>query len=387
MSLGRFAINESHPVSDKLIPIGQPLLGAEEINSVVDVLKSGRLREGTKCREFEEMFAQKVGAKYAVATSSGTAALHIAYLTLLQGGEEVIVPSFTFIATASMVFFAGGNPVFCDIDSRTFTMDIGDLKRRITPKTKVIAPVHLFGNACDVKQIMEIARDNNLRIIWDAAQALGTTYDGKDIGCFDEMVCYSFYPSKNITTGEGGMIVTNDRELYEKCRLLRSHGQAAKYQHTLLGLNYRMTDIQAAIGVEQTKKMDAFITKRRENARYLTAALSGMDGITPPWVKSDAGHTYNQYSILLNLDRFKDDRDAFVAALGKENIGAAVHYPIPLHKQPAFIKLVGDLTLPVSEDVSKRILSLPVHPHLGKRELDLIVQAVKKVHSFMIAEK
>jgi len=368
-------------MSQNFVPIAKVKLSHEEINAALEVLNSGHLRQGEKTKEFEELFASKVGAKYAIAVSSGTAALHIAYLVLIKSGDEVLVPTFTHISTASMVCFAGGKPIFCDINPKTFTIDLDEIKRKITPKTKAIAPVHLFGNACKINEILEIARENNLKVIWDACQALGTKYEGKDVGNFDNMVCYSFYPTKNITTGEGGMIVTNDPKIAEKCSLLRNHGQTKKYYHTLLGFNYRMTDIEAAIGLEQLKKLGKFLKKRRENALYLTEELSQIDEVVLPFVSEEVEHSYHQYAILLDLTKLKCNRDEFVKALEKEGIGTGVHYPRPLHKQPVFVKMYGEKKLSVSEDIAKRILTLPVYPSLSKKELKNIVDTLKSVVS------
>jgi len=360
------------------IPIAKVALSDEEISAAIEVLRSGNLRQGTKTEGFERAFAEKVGAKYAIAVSSGTAALHIAYLALLEPEDEVLVPSFSHISTASMVHFAGGKPIFCDIDPRTFTLDVTDAQKRVTERAKAIAPVHLFGNACEIDHIIDFAKDHSLKIIWDAAQAHGTKYKGQDVGSFDDLVCYSFYPTKNMVTGEGGMITTNDPELAEKCRLLRSHWQTEKYYHPGLGFNYRMTDVEAAIGLEQLKKLDRFVQRRRENAAYLTEQLSKIEGIITPFVPEGVEHSYHQYTILLDLDKVNCSRDEFVASLREEGIGTGIHYPRPLHKQPAFEAMLGNSSLPVSEGISERILSLPVHPHLGRDDLDKITSGVHK---------
>lgn len=363
------------------IPVAKVELTEDEIQAANEVLRSGMLRQGKKVKEFEESFAEKVGAKFALATSSGTAALHIAYLCLLEQGTEVLVPTFSHISTASMLCFAGCKPVFCDIDPQTFTIDLEEIKEKITDKTSAIVPVHLFGNACDVDEIKEIVEDNNLRIIWDAAQAHGTIYKGKDVGSFDDLVCYSFYPTKNMTTGEGGMITTNDERFYEKCRLLREHGQEKKYYHTTLGLNYRMTDVEAAIGIEQLKKLDGFIEKRRQNAEYLNKYLDGVEGITTPHVKENVKHTFHQYSVLLDEESLGISRDELANKLRENGIGSAVHYPLPLHLQPVFKKSQEnrESCLTISEDYSNRILSLPVHPKLEKNDLENIIKNIEKL--------
>jgi perosamine synthetase len=337
------------------------------------------LVQGKKTEEFERAFAEKVGSKYAIAVSSGTAALHIAYTATVPRGSAVIVPAFSHISTASMVCMAGSTPIFCDIDAKTFTLDLEDAKRRCTSEVRAIAGVHVFGNACDIEGITRFAQEHELKVIWDAAQAHGTLYDRRDVGSFDDIVCYSFYATKNMTTGEGGMITTNDPELAERCKLLRSHGQAQKYYHPRLGFNYRMTELEAAIGAEQLKRLDQLTQRRRENAGYLTRGLSSIEEIVVPHAAHNVDHSYHQYSVLLKLEALCCSRDDFVAALKDEAVGAGVHYPTPLHEQPAFNGLRAPVDLPVVEDTCKRILSLPVHPVLTSEDLDRVIKALEKL--------
>ncbi len=343
------------------------------------MLKSGKLREGPICRKFEEEFAAHVGARYAVSVNSGTAALHVAYAALLNPGDEVLVPTFTFIATASMLPMVGATPVFCDVDPRTFTIDVTDARRRITARTKAIAPVHLFGNPCDVEAIQNLAEEFDLKVIWDAAQAHGARYDGRDIGSLSDAVCYSFYPSKNMTTGEGGMITMNDRALYDKCKLIRSHGQSGKYFHTLLGFNYRLTDVMAALGLEQLKKLDGWIARRRENARELTKKLAGIPGIQTPVEQPRGESSFNLYSALIDSGSFGCTRDEFMRLLTAENIGCAVNYPRCLHQQPVFADLSKGLTFPAADSLPGRILSIPIDPSLSGAEINLVAAAVQKI--------
>lgn len=377
--MNELALEGGKPVSGEVIPLAKPVFSEEEIDEVVKVLRSGQVRQGAKVEEFERRFAHKVGSKYAYAASSGTAALHLAYLSVLKPGDEVIVPSFTFIATASAIVYANAKPVFTDIESETFTLDPVDIEHKITSKTRAVAPVHLFGNAADMKALQQIASLHNLILISDAAQAHGTVYNGKDVGSFDDLNCYSFYPTKNMTTGEGGMVTTNNKGLWEKGKLLRSHGQSSKYYHTILGLNYRMTDIAAAIGIKQLEKLDENIDERRRNAAFLSEELNKIDGIQVPVIRDNVKHSFHQYSVLLDLNKFKCTRDEFVRALSAENIGCAVHYPVPLTKQPVFKDTV--ITCSVSEDTSQRIFSLPVHPRLKKESLVKIIAGVEKVAS------
>lgn len=379
--MDRLAIEGGKPVSGTMIPIARPVFSEKTMEDVVGVLKSGYVRQGPKTKEFEERFRDNVGAKYAYAVNSGTAALHVAYLSILKPGEEVIVPAFTFIATASMVVFAFGRPVLADIDGETLTLDPEDVKEKITSKTKAIAPVHLFGNAADMRALLEIAEDHNLYLVNDAAQAHGTEVDGKDVGSLDHLNCYSYYPTKSMTTGEGGMVTTNDQELYRTGCLIRSHGDEAKYRHVLLGFNYRMTDIAAAIGLNQLRRLEGFLEKRKKNAEVLTKGLQGIPELHPQRIGRGVNHSYSYYSVLMDLEEFKCGRDEFLGALQAENIGCAVHYPTPLNKQPALRPLCGDVSCLISEDVSKQIFSLPVHPELSRGDLDKILEAVEKVSS------
>lgn len=345
----------------------------DEIQTAVDVLESGYLVQGEQVEEFEAEFASTVGVDHAIAVSSGTAALHVAYLAVLDEGSEVLVPSMSHIATASMVLFADCEPVFCDVDERRYTLDIASARERLTDDTTALTPVHLFGNACDVSELTTFAREHDLSLFWDASQAHGTTYDGVDIGGVDDVVTYSFYPTKNMTTTEGGMITTNDDKIAKRCRLLRSHWQTEKYYHPQAGLNYRMTDVEAAIGRKQLEKLGDFVARRRENGETLTAGLEGIDEITTPYVPSEVEHSYHQYTIQVDFESLSCDRDGFRKTLESRGIDTAVHYPRPLHQQPAFDT---DITLPVSERLSERVLSLPVYPTLDGDELERIVDRV-----------
>ncbi len=362
-------------MNDPPISISCVGLGDEEIEAALKVLRSGRLVQGPQVQAFEEAFAAHVGTKHAIAVSSGTAALHIGYLCILEPDDEVLVPSFTHISTASMVAFAGGRPVFCDIDAETLTIDLDELERKATSKTKAVAAVHLFGNACPIDQILTFARKRGIKVLWDAAQAHGTSYHGKDVGGFNDLVCYSFYPTKNMTTGEGGMIATNEDKLAERCRLLRSHGQAKKYWHTLLGLNYRMAEVEAAIGLEQLRRLPALVETRRSNAAFLTERLSSLPGITLPMIPDGVAHSFHQFCILVDEGKARLSRDELAQRLKGKGIECRVHYPRPLHQQPVFSNN-GITELPVSERVARHILSLPVHPMLTQPQLERIAQGV-----------
>jgi perosamine synthetase len=369
-------MQRSENMVQEYIPIADVQLTDDEIAAAVEVLESGYLVFGENGREFEARFADHVGTEHAVAVSSGTAALHIVYHAMLDEGDEVLVPSFSHISTASMLPMAGCTPVFCDIDPRTYTIDVEDARERITSDTEAIVPVHLFGNACDVPGIVELADKHDLHVIWDAAQAHGTEYDGVDVGSIDDVAAYSFYPTKNMFAGEGGMITTDDADLAEQCRLLRAHWQTEKYYHPDLGFNYRMSDVEAAIGLEQLKRLDELVGRRRENAAYLTDHFVDIEGIVTPHVDSAVKHSYHLYTVALEREAFTIGRDAFIDRLDERGVGAAAHYPRPIHDQPAFRKRLGNQHLPVCEDMADRVLSIPVYPTLETDELATVAESV-----------
>jgi perosamine synthetase len=377
----KLAINGGKPVSEKEIPIAKPIFPEKTIHDISEVLQSGHIIQGLKTAQFEEEFKKRVGAKYAYAVNSGTAALHTAYASILKPGDEVIVPDFTFIATASTVVFARGKPVFADIDGETLTIDPEDVKEKISPKTKAVAPVHLFGNAADMKTLSEIAEEHNLYLVNDAAQAHGTKVNGKDVGVYDDLNCYSFYPTKMLTTSEGGLVTTNSKKLYEKGLLFRNHGQQTRYLSVTLGLNYRLTDIAAAIGLNQLKLYDEFLGKRKQNAKTLTEGLSQIHGLKPQKPGKGVEHSYSYYTVIMDLEKYRCTRDEFVNALKAENIGCMIYYPIPLSKQPALKRYDSRVKCPVTDDLSKKVFSIPVHPNLSDGDLKKIVKALEKVSS------
>jgi dTDP-4-amino-4,6-dideoxygalactose transaminase len=347
-----------------------------EIDRVVKVLRSGNLRQGDVCREFEERFAQAVGARHAITVSSGTAALHLAWLALLAPGDEVLVPAFSFIATASSVLMAGGVAVFCDVDYRSGTIDVADARRRVGPRTRGIAPVHLYGGICDVAGVQQLASQHDLRIVWDSAQAHGTRLAGMNIGYLAEASCYSFYATKTMTTGEGGMIATNDDALAARLRLLRSHGETQRYLHTELGFNYRLTDLQAAIGLGQLERLVNNVGSRRRNAAFLSERLADLPGLSLPYERAGSEHAYHQYTIQVDPNIARVTRDDLARSLAASGIETAVHYPRPIHRQPLFAK-GPTVNLPVSERLAERVLSLPIHHRLTTADLERIAAAVR----------
>lgn len=363
-----------------MIPIAETKLTRAEIEAAIGVLESGALRQGRECEAFEQAFAARSGARCAVSCSSGSAALHLAYAAAFEPGDEILVPSFTFFATASMAVQAGLKPVLCDVNPKTFLIDLDDAEKRVTPRTRAIAPVHLFGNPCDADAVAVFTRRHGLRIVWDAAQSHGAAFAGRDVGSLPDLVCYSFYPSKNLFVGEGGMVCTGDRTLDNRIRYLRTHGQTGKYYHTMLGWNYRMTDVEAAIGRAQLQRLDAMLARRRRNAEILTAGLSRIAGLRLQQIVPKGTHAWHQFSIVVEPG-FGMSRDMMAGALKRQGIATGIHYPRGVHQQPAMIDLLGEQCLPVTEELCTRILALPVHHGLEDKDAERIVHAVEEAAS------
>ena len=360
------------------IPIARPALGQDEISAVTAVLESGKLASGERVQEFENKFADYCGTTHAVAINNGTAALHAALLAADIGhGDEVIVPAFSFIASASAVSMCGARPVFVDVGSADFNIDPGLIEEKITPKTKAVIGVHLFGQAFNVDAVQKVCEDNNLKLIEDAAQAHGALYKGQKVGGFGHFGCFSFYATKNMITGEGGMVTTSEKAYNERLRLIINHGQSEKYLHTRIGYNYRMTDIAAAIGIVQLKKLDKFNIRRRKNAEYYNTHLS-VKGLELPRVSDGAHHVYHQYVVRIT-EEFPLKRAAFIEYLKTKGIGSAIHYPIPIQRQPVYALANDPDPCPVSTSLSESVLSLPVHPLLDTKELGYICDTINKV--------
>lgn len=366
----------------RTVPIVRVQLGDEEIRSVVQVLRSGQLRAGRWVEAFEERFARVVGARYAIAVNSGTAALQLAYQLFLKPGDEIIVPDFTFVATASMALAIGARPVLADVDPESWTLDPASVEKRITRHTRAIAPVHLYGNPANARALTRLARRHRLRIIWDAAQAHGAFSDGRDVGSLPEVVCYSFYPTKNLTTGEGGMLTTSNKALAARLRLTRSHGESKRYFHTLLGYNYRLTDIAAAIGMGQLRKLPRFLRARRRNAAILSRGLGGIPGLELPRISRGDRHAFCLYTVRVNAPVLGVSRDDLQKSLAAQGVETSTHYPRALHQQPLFRRLGTDRDFPVSTMLAKSVLSLPVHPELDDDDLHRVIDAVRNaVHA------
>jgi len=356
-----------------MIPIAKPFIGEEEKKLVLEVLESGMLAQGPKVAALEEAFQKVSGVKHAIATTSGTTALHTALLAHNIGpGDEVITTPFTFISSANSVLFTGARPVFVDIEEDTFNIDPELIEAAITPKTRAILPVHLYGYVCDMDAIMAIAEKYNLIIVEDACQAVGATYNGKAAGSWGTGT-FSLYATKNVMSCEGGMITTDSDEIAEKCKLLRSHGMKVRYYHEELGYNYRMSDLHAAIGLAQMGRLENFTKSRRENAQFLTDNITSV--ITPK-VKPGYGHVWHQYTVRIDGDR---DRDSAIKKLNEAGIGTGIFYPVPVHKQGYMQEIVGEFSLPISEKLAKQVVSLPVHPQVSQADLEKIVAEVNKL--------
>lgn len=360
-----------------MIPISKPLLGMEEKKAVWKVLDSGFLAQGKKVEEFEKKFAKYIGTKYAIATSSGTTALHLALLAhRIKKGDEVITSPFTFIASANAILYCGAKPVFVDI-GEDFNLNPNLIEKKITKKTKAILVVHLFGFPVDMPKVMKIAKKYNLVVIEDCCQAHGASIKGKKVGSFGTG-CFSFYPTKNMTTGEGGMVTTNNKKIAERIKLLRNHGMRVRYYHDILGYNFRMTDIAAAIGIEQLKKLETFNKKRIANASYLNRNIRAK-GIILPKIKKDFRHVYHQYTIRITEECSKS-RQEIIRILEKNGISSAIYYPLPVYKQKLYLDLGYNEHLPITEKYSKEILSLPIHPSLTKMDLRKIVLVLNNLN-------
>lgn len=353
-----------------MIPAAKPEIGRQERKAVDRVMRSGMLAQGPEVAAFEKEFSTHVAGRESVALNSGTSALHMAFLAAGIGpGDEVIVPSFSFAATANSVALTGATPVFVDIELDHFNADPAAIEAAITPRTKAIMPVHLYGHPADLRAISAIAEKHGLLLFEDAAQAHLAAVDGVPVGAWGIAASFSFYPTKNMTSGEGGMVTTPSAEIARAIRVLRNQGMERRYENEVVGFNTRMTDIHAAIGRVQLTKLPAWTAKRQENAAYLSEHIRGV--VVPP-IAAGAQHVFHQYTVRV-VDH---DRDAFAAELAKRGVGSGVYYPTPIHRLPSFAQT---LDLPTTEVAAGQVLSLPVYPSLKRRELDTIVDAVNAV--------
>lgn len=389
----KLAIHGGTPIRKEFLPYGHQWIDEKDIKAVSDVLKTDWITQGPKVAEFERLVSDYCNVKYAVAFSSGTAALHAATFTAgISEGDEVITTPLTFAADGNCVLFRDGKVKFADIKKDTYNIDSRKIKEQITSKTKAIIPVDYTGQPCDIDEINDIAKDHDLIVIEDAAHAIGAEYKNKKIGGLSDLTVFSFHPVKTITTGEGGMTLTNNKDYYEKLKIFRTHGITNDpekmhedeggwyYEMHQLGYNYRITDFQCALGISQLKKLDYFVKKRREIVKRYNDAFSKLDEVTIPYEKREVLSSYHLYVIQLRLEKLKADRREIFDALRSENIGVHVHY-IPLHLQPFYMEKFGyrEGDFLVSEKFYKRALTLPLFPKMSENDIVDVIDGVRKV--------
>lgn len=384
------AIEGGSPVRENILTFSPPSIGQEEIDAVVDIMRSKWITMGKKTVEFENQLNKYIGSKHTLVVNSCTAALHLALQAHGIGvGDEVIVPAMTFAATVNVIVQCGATPVLADVDPETYNIDPKDIKRKVTKKTKAIIPVHYGGQPCDMNAIRKIAKKHRLVVVEDAAHAIGAEYMGKRLGK-SGTVCFSFYATKNMTTGEGGAVATDNKEVAEKIRILRLHGidkDAWKryssegnwyYEIKEAGWKYNITDMQSALGMVQLKKLDSFILRRREIAKMYDKGLNKSFFVLPKEVWG-VYHARHLYPVQLRLDKVSIDRAKFIEAMSKENIQTSVHF-IPIHMHP-FYKNIS-VSLPVTESVYRQFVSLPIYPDMTDKDVQNVVDAANKIAEF-----
>jgi perosamine synthetase len=366
----------------QVISISKPYIKKDEINAVVKVLKSANLAQGPIVKELEEKIAKYCGVKYAVALNNATAGLHTSLYALgIEEGDEVITTPFTFVATANAILMQRAKPVFVDIEEDTFNIDPDKISKKISKKTKAIMPVDLFGHIYDVKRINEIAKKENIRIVEDAAQSIGAEYNNQMAGSVADIGSFSLYATKNLTAGIGGLIVTNDKDIMEKAKLFRHHGQdeSSNYDYIQFGYNYRMLDMTAAIALVQLERINFLTDRRRENANLYNSQLKDINGLILPVEKTGFKHVYHQYTIRITKD-FKCSRDQFIEYMNKRQIQCKIYYPKPLHLYPHIVIFgykKGDF--PVAERLAEEVVSIPVHPLVTTKQIEYIIKKIKSI--------
>jgi len=377
--MSELALSGAAPVAIKPVPFMSTSLAEADIQAVYAVLKSGMLRAAGKCAELEQRWSSMTGSKHALTCANGTVALQLAYEPLFAPGDEVLVPAWSYIATVSMVVARGGIPVFVDANPDTYQIDMADAARKVTSKTRAITPTHLYGCAVDIDAVQSLAAKHDLKVIYDAAQAHLATYKGQGLGKFGDAVTYSLYATKNLATGEGGLLTCNDDGLARTIGLLRSHGETEKYLHEMVGYNYRLNDMAGALGCSRLDRLAAQTQERRNVAAIYDRMLSGVAGIKTPVTTPGSVPVYHLYVAQLDLARFSCTRDEFCAALKAEGIPTAVHYPRSLPQQPALAKYAKQGDTPIANGLKDRVFALPMHHDLSQEEIMWVTQAVGKV--------
>lgn len=366
------------PVSPKAVPFMSTALTQADIDACVAVLKTGMLRAATKCAELEERWAKITEAKYAMTCANGTCALQLAYEPLIKPGDEVLVPAWSYIATVSMVVARGGLPVFVDADPDTYQIDVKDAARKVTRNTTAIAATHLYGCPVNIDGVQALAEKHNLMVIYDAAQAHLATYKGQGLGVFGDAVTYSLYATKNLATGEGGIVTCNDEGLAKEIRLLRSHGETDKYLHEQVGYNYRMNDMAGAIGCSRLDRLQDQTTQRQKNAARYDAMITKIAGLKTPKTTPNATAAYHLYVVQMDLGAFACTRDEFCKALGAEGVPTATHYPRSLPQQPALASFERGDT-PIADALAQKVFALPMHHDLTDEHFRIVEEAMQKV--------
>lgn len=373
------AINGGTPVSAKPVAFMSTALTEADIAAVYGVLKSGMLRASGKCAELERRWSEATGAKHSLTCSNGTTALQLAYEPLFAPGDEVLVPAWSYIATVSMVVARGGVPVFVEANPATYQIDVADAARKVTSRTRAITPTHLYGCPVDVAGVQALASKHGLKVIYDAAQAHLATYDGKGLGVYGDAVTYSMYATKNLATGEGGIITCNDDSLARTIGLLRSHGETEKYLHEVVGYNYRLNDMAGALGCSRLDRLAAQTQRRREVAAEYDRGLAGIGGISVPVTTPNAVPVYHLYVAQMDPAQFGCTRDELCNALKAEGIPTAVHYPRSLPQQPALARYAKAGDTPIANGLKDRVFALPIHHDLSAEDIKAVCAAVVKV--------
>lgn len=357
-----------------MINIARPFIGQEEKDAVMKVMDSGMIACGSVVADFEKAFAGYTGAKHGIATTSGTTALEVALRAMgIGSGDKVITTAYSFIASTNSIIYAGATPVFVDIDRRTFDVDINAVEDCLkkNPDAKALQVVHLFGQACDMDAIMTLAKKYGVLVVEDCAQAHGAKWNGKNAGTFGDAAAFSFYPTKNMTTGEGGIVLTNDDALADKVRMLINHGMKIRYTHDIVGYNYRMTNIAGAIGLEQLKRLDGFNDARRRHAAYYNNHIKN-DGVDIPYVDEHAYHVYHQYTVKVKEGR----RDDMTRLFEEKGVGYGVFYPFSIPEQPCYREMGFQTAYPVTDEIKGQVLSIPVHPALTEEDVKTVADVI-----------